>query len=205
MANSGVVFTEPKFTPSEHSASNTGKIVEPNLYGIGTNYATANKWFGFLPLENVLGPRYKNIDLHLTRFSIPQIQCGSMEVAFRGYKKQIPNKLIDSETKQLTLEYLVDEDWNNYRQLYLWMNSLIGNINQMVEEEATTITASQYVPLRIYLLDNYKRRTMSFLFTDCWISVFNELALDVNSPQQITHSFTFYYSQMKLENLQDPQ
>ena len=53
----------------------------------------------------------------------------------------------------------------------------------MVEEEATTITASQYVPLRIYLLDNYKKRAMSFLFEDCWISVFNELALDVNSPQ----------------------
>jgi len=52
-----------------------------------------------------------------------------MEVAYKGYKKQIPNKLIDSETKQLTLEYLIDEDWNNYRQLYLWMNSLIGNIN----------------------------------------------------------------------------
>ena len=64
MANSGVVFTEPKFTPSEHSASKAGKIVEPNLYGIGTNYATANKWIAFLPLENVLGPRYKNVDLH---------------------------------------------------------------------------------------------------------------------------------------------
>jgi len=73
MAESGVVFTEPKFIPSEHSASNAGKIVGPNLYGIDTNYATANKWFGYLPLETVLGPRYKNIDLHLTRFSIPQI------------------------------------------------------------------------------------------------------------------------------------
>lgn len=51
----------------------------------------------------------------------------------------------------------------------------------MVEEETTTITASQYVPLRIYLLDNYKNRVMSFLFTDCWISTFNELALDVNN------------------------
>lgn len=67
---------------------------------------------------------------------------GSMEVAYKGYKKQIPNKLIDSETKQLTLEYIIDEDWNNYRQLYLWMSSLIGNLNHLVEEEATTITAS---------------------------------------------------------------
>ena len=205
MANSGVVFTEPKFTPSEHSASNAGKIVEPNLYGIGTNYATANKWIAFLPLENVLGPRYKNVDLHLTRFSIPQITMGSMEVAYKGYKKQIPNKLIDSETKQLTLEYLIDENWNNYRQLYLWMSSLIGNLNPIVEEEAKTITASQYIPLHIYLLDNYKKRIMSFMFENCWVQTFNELALDVNNPNPITHSFTFYYDQMKLENLQDPQ
>lgn len=198
----GMSFVEPKFEPDPHGASNAGKIVQPNLYGLDTNYATSNKWFAYLPLENVLGPRYKNIDLHLTRFSIPQIVMGSMEVAFRGYKKQIPNKLIDAETKQLTLEYIIDEDWNNYRQLYLWMSSLIGNLNHMVEEEATTITASQYVPLRIYLLDNHKRRVMSFLFEDCWIQLFNELALDVNNPGQITHSFTFYYSQMKLENLQ---
>lgn len=205
MANSGVVFTEPKFTPSEHSASNAGKIVEPNLYGIGTNYATANKWIAFLPLENVLGPRYKNVDLHLTRFSIPQITMGNLEVAYKGYKKQIPNKLIDSETKQLTLEYLIDENWNNYRQLYLWMSSLIGNLNPIVEEETTTITASQYIPLHIYLLDNYKKRIMSFMFENCWVQTFNELALDVNNPNPITHSFTFYYDQMKLENLQDPQ
>lgn len=67
---------------------------------------------------------------------------GSMEVAYKGYKKQIPNKLVDSETKQLTLEYLIDENWDNYRQLYLWMSSLIGNLNPIVEEEATIITAS---------------------------------------------------------------
>lgn len=199
----GMSIAEPKFTPSEHGRSNNGKIVEPNLFGLETNYATSNKWFAFLPLENVLGPRYKNVDLHLTRFSIPQIVMGSMEVAYKGYKKQIPNKLIDSETKQLTLEYLIDEDWNNYRQLYLWMSSLIGNLNPIVEEEATTITASQYIPLRIYLLDNYKKRVMSFLFENCWIQVFNELALDVNNPDHITHSFTFYYDQMKLENLKN--
>lgn len=198
----GMSFVEPKFEPDPHGASNAGKTVQPNLYGLDTNYATSNKWFAYLPLENVLGPRYKNIDLHLTRFSIPQIVMGSMEVAYKGYKKQIPNKLIDAETKQLTLEYIIDEDWNNYRQLYLWMSSLVGNLNHLVEEEATTITASQYVPLRIYLLDNHKRRVMSFLFENCWIQVFNELALDVNNPGQITHSFTFYYDQMKLENLQ---
>lgn len=73
------------------------------------------------------------------------------------------------------------------------MSSLIGNVNPIVEEEATTITASQYVPLRIYLIDNFKKRTMSFLFENCWITTFSELALDVNNPGQITHSFTFYY------------
>lgn len=197
----GMSMVEPKFVASEHSSSNDGKIGQPNLYGLNTNYATSNKWFAYLPLETVLGPRYKNIDLHLTRFSIPQMQMGSMEVAYKGYKKQIPNKLIDAETKQLTLEYIIDENWDNYRQLYIWMSSLIGNINPIAEEETMSITASQYVPLRIYLLDNYKKRTMSFLFSNCWISVFNELALDVNNPGQITHSFTFFYDQMKLENL----
>jgi hypothetical protein len=83
----GMSFVEPRFVPSEHSPSNAGKVVEPNLYGIGTNYATSNKWVAFLPLENVLGPKYKNVDLHLTRFSLPQIQMQGYDVAFKGYKK----------------------------------------------------------------------------------------------------------------------
>lgn len=83
----GMSFVEPAFTPSEHTSSNAGKVVQPNIYGLGINYSAANKWFAFLPLENVLGPRYKNIDLHLTRFSIPQMQMQGYEVAYKGYKK----------------------------------------------------------------------------------------------------------------------
>ena len=42
---------------------------------------------------------------------------------------------MNAGTKQLTLEYIVDADWKNYKALYLWMSSILGNINPVVADE----------------------------------------------------------------------
>ena len=60
------------------------------MYGLGTNYSAGNKWYAYLPLENVLGKKYQNLDLHLTQFSLPQLVMGSMTVSFKGYQKEVP-------------------------------------------------------------------------------------------------------------------
>jgi hypothetical protein len=39
--------------------------------GLNTNLANSNKWIGYFPLEDVLGKKYNNLELHLTRFSLP--------------------------------------------------------------------------------------------------------------------------------------
>lgn len=48
------------------------------------------------------------MNLHLTRFSIPQLEQTSMTVPFRGYDKEVPAKVLNAGTKQVTLEYIVD-------------------------------------------------------------------------------------------------
>lgn len=86
---------------------------------------------------------------------------GSTTLSYKGYQKEIPTKVMNAETKELTLTYLVDEYWANYKALYLWMSSTAGNINNVVANETiSSITPSDYLPLRIYLLDNYKRKVI---------------------------------------------
>lgn len=108
----------------------------PQLHGLNTNLTNSNKWYGYFPIENILGKKYTGIELHLTRFSLPQMEMSSSEVSYKGYTKSIPTKVINSSTKELTLEYLVDEHWQNYKALYLWMTSIDGALNNVVKGES---------------------------------------------------------------------
>lgn len=63
------------------------------------------------------------------------MEMSSTEVSYKGYTKAIPTKVMNPATKELTLTYLVDEYWQNYKALYLWMSSTGGNINNVVANE----------------------------------------------------------------------
>lgn len=174
---------------------------ETSLLGMQTNLAKSNKWYCYLPLESVLGSSYNDLDLHVTRFSLPQIEQTSMEVSFKGYAKQIPTKVLNAGTKELTLEYLIDEDWKNYKSLYQWMSSGEGTLNPVTDEKTQSIQPSDYVPLRIYLLDNFKKKVIQFCFENCWIKIFNELTLEANNSNEVTGSFTFCYDRFVIESV----
>lgn len=173
----------------------------PNLLGLGTNYAATNLWYAYLPLENILGKKYSNLDLHIKRFNIPQLEMGSMETPYKGYKKQMPTKVLNSEAKELTLTYIIDEKWHNYKSLFAWISGINGTLNPIVNEEIKGISPSQYIPLRIYLLDNYKQKVIQFYFENCWIKYFGEVQLDVANSNEIEHSFTFCYDRYYIEDV----
>ena len=149
----------------------------------------------------MLGKKYKNLNLHLTSFNLPQLEQASQEVSFRGYSKSMPTKVLNPGTKEVTLEYIVDSDWSNYRSLYAFMSNINGTINPISTDEKTGILPSEYLPLRVYLLGPYKKKIIQFLFEDCWIKVFNELQLNANSPQEVTHSFTMAWDKYSIEDI----
>lgn len=103
-----------------------------------------------------------------------------MEASFRGYTKEVPSKVLLPSTKEVSIEYIVDQHWDNYRSLYAFISNINGTLNPVSEDENKSIAPVQYVPLRIYLLDSYKRKIIQFLFENTWIKVFNEIVLDVN-------------------------
>lgn len=173
--------------------------VKPNLIGLDTNLTNSNKWFAYLPIENVLGKKYNNLTLHLTRFSLPQMVMGSMMTSYRGYQKEMSTKVMNAETKELTFEYLVDEKWQNYKALYTLMSGTEGNINKVVDEGIDPISPSEYIPIRIYLLDNYKKKVIQFLFENAWLKIFNDIALETQNSDEVTASVTFVYDRFSIE------
>jgi len=108
---------------------------------------------------------------------------GSTTVSFKGYQKEIPTKVLNAENKELTLTYIVDENWNNYKSLFAWISAPEGTINPIIKDASKAgIQPNDYIPLRIYLLDNYKKKIIQFVFENCWIKIFNDMQLDVSSP-----------------------
>lgn len=176
-----------------------------NIYSMDMNYANQNKWFAYFPLEDVLGKNYQNLNLHIQRFSIPQLEQTSQTVTYRGYEKEIPSKVLNPGTKQLTIDYIVDQNWYNYTALYSWMSGIDGVINPIATDAVSvedTISPSDYVPLRIYLLGPYKKKIIQFKFSNTWIKVFNEISLDVNAPGEVVHSFTLAFDEYSIDRLE---
>ena len=204
----GRTMTEPKTDDPMHSSvfgnmSPQDILSQSNaqIFNMDVNYANQNKWFAYCPLEDVLGKKYKNLNLHLTKFNIPQLMQGTMETSFRGYAKEMPTKILNPSTKEITLEYIVDSNWENYRALYAFMSNINGTLNPVSTDEKTGILPSEYMPVRIYLLGPYKKKIIQFLFENCWIKVFNEISLDVNSPAEVTHSFTLAWDRYCIEDI----
>lgn len=170
----------------------------PMMSGLDQSYTNQSSWFCYLPLENCLGKRYNNLDLHLTRFSLPQMEMGSMTTSYRGYDKELPTKVMNAGSKQLTLEYIVDEYWQNYKSLFAWLGSITGTLNPVTDDKKNGISPSDYLTMRIYLLNNYKAKVLQMEFYNCWIKQFGDVAIDYSSQGDVTHSFTFCYDDFRL-------
>lgn len=193
------VITEPKF--SVQPTTDDANEIIPSTYNMDVNYANQNKWFAYYPVDLVLGKKYKALNLHVTRFSIPQLMQSSNTVSFRGYSKEIPGKVLMADTKEVTIEYIVDSDWQNYRSLYALVSNINGTLNPVSEDENKEITPSDYIPLRIFLLGPYKKKIIQFVFENTWIKIFNEISLDVNSPDEVKHSFTAVFDSYRIEDV----
>lgn len=183
-------------------AETTQATSDAKLYeGLDKHAAIANKWIGYVPLESVLGSEYKNIELRLVRFSMPPLEVGSSTVSFKNYSIEVPTHVMNSDTKEITWEYIVDEDFENYSALYNWASG-IGNIVDIGDENNSPATGgillNSLIPCRVWLLDSYKKVRREFLFENCWIKRFNDLALDYSNANEVHHSVTLTYSSFKV-------
>lgn len=175
---------------------------DAKLYeGLERHAAITNKWIGYVPLESVLGKEYKNLELRLTRFTMPPIEIGTSTVSFKNYSLEVPTHVMNSDTKEVVFEYIVDEDFENYSALYNWASG-IGNIVDIGEENNADRTqgliTNSLIPVRVWLLDSYKKVRREFLFEGAFIKQFNDLQLDFSQANEIHHSFTLAYYDFKI-------
>lgn len=194
----------------KHTMAESDLLNPVNMNGLGTELGHQNKFVMIIPIQDAIGKKFgKNLELNLTRFTIPQMQLGATQVQFKGYTIDLPTKLLNEASKEITIEYLMDETWKSYRALLAWAG-LVASIVPTSSEAAAyasqtgstygyqELDANMFLRCRIWLLDHYKKRILDFAFNDCWISNFAELAMDVAQPGEVRHSFTLHYTTFEL-------
>lgn len=200
--------------------NNKKEILEYNevsAQGLNTNYSVNNKWIGYIPLENALGKKFKSLELNLTRFTIPSVDVGTTTTSFKGITIELPTKVLNEGTREITFEYFVSEDWYNYRALYHWASGL-GIINPVVKDAFDAVSSgntansalgtntsatgvfTDLLDCRVWLLDNYKQKVISFVFHNCFIKSFSDLALDYSQAEVVQHSFTMAYTHFTIDD-----
>lgn len=176
--------------------------------GLNVNRAINNKWIGYIPIENALGKKFNNLELDLTRFTIPSINVGTATSSFRGISVELPTRVINPSTREISFEYFVSEDWYNYRALYHWASGL-GIINPATKVEyenvaqgnAATGLENDLINCQVWLLNNYKKKILSFTFYNCFIKSFSDLALDYSQTEIVRHSFRMAYSHFTIDDV----
>lgn len=172
------------------------------------NLAYTNKWVADLPLSTIITD-VEDTSLNLVAYSIPATQISSSQISYQGNNIEIPTGIINPDDKEITFNYLLSSDWSQYKNLHRWV-SLIANINKSIDVEARTQmeSSSSYfnytLPIRVYILDEYKNRVISIKYENCWISNFSEISMDYSDdPSTINHSFTVKYSNFFIEDIEN--
>lgn len=173
-----------------------------------TSYATGNKWIADLPLSTV-SSALTDSSLNLVSFSIPDVELTSSDFAYMGDTVQIPTGIVNPTDKEITFNYLISGDFTQYVNLWKWV-SLMSTINPPIDvtENQSGIVAgmSSYarysIPIRVYLMNEFKKQVLSIKYENSWISKFSSLELDYNQDQiAINHSFTLKYSRFFIEEV----
>lgn len=173
----------------------------PQSNGLNPTYTTGNKWVGYIPIQNILGKKWNNLELNLTRFSIPQMEMGSASTSFKGYQYFMPTKVMDGGSKEINFDYIIDQNWYNYKSLYAWMSGLRGNINEVYKTNDTGVSIKDTLDVRVWLIDSFKNRILDLCFYDSWIRIFQNVQLESASTDPVIHGFTLCYSHYEIMDI----
>lgn len=174
-----------------------------------TNLATANKFIGYVPLS-LFNANLKDIELNLQEFRIPPVEIGKTELSYKGNTIAIPGNTFVPGTKELTLTYLVDSIWSNYYALYTWAAGLAAQSTSITDSKFSDkkfpddewTALDKLLPIKIFLIDEFKNPILKFEYHNCWISSFGEINLSyTNEPNSISHSCTIQYTDFTVERV----
>lgn len=131
---------------------------------------------------------YPNLTYFVTSTQLPQMSMQPVQTDFRGNQCIVPGDKIEYDS--LTVEFLVNEDWANYIELYKWIKDQRWKNNPK----------DHFSDLTLWVLNNNKLPITKIVYYDAFPTSVSELDFDSSTtePVNLTCSVTFSYQSFSL-------
>ena len=139
---------------------------------------------------------------------VPDIKVPSASVRFAG-QTLAQSSHAREQYPPLTVNFTVDNRFNNYWVIYTWLNMLNNDKTGSYDENQLTIpTTSMQNPgssapnyqyranISIFALDEYNKRIVEFLYKDAFPTNLGGIDYSYRDASEIETNFTFEYSQL---------
>ena len=149
--------------------------------------------------------RSPNLNFFIQKAIIPSISLGHIEVPSPFIP--IPQQRTSMEYGDLTVQFKVDEDFQNYIEIHSWMRSLgfPDNYTEHANISANPVQTGLGIvsDLSLIILNSTKNPNYEFSFRSAWPTYLSEIDFDTtaNDVDYVTASATFKYLIMDITKI----
>jgi len=131
---------------------------------------------------------------------VPDINIPALDLAYSGQPLSISTKA-RPPWEPITVNFTIDNRFNNYWVIYTWLNLLNdqrdGTQTNTSKTNAYTISKIEYrANISLFILDEYEKKIIEFLYKDAFPVSLGGINLSNRSSTEIETTFTFSYSQL---------
>ena len=147
---------------------------------------------------DVVFSRQPTVQYFCQRISLPTITLGETNEPIPFMNLPLEGDTLTYEA--LTLSFIVDEDLQNYREVYNWLTALgfpreYSQFAALKEPESASKTLSKYSDLTIVLHTNKSNPNYRIRFTDCFPTSLSSIGFDATptgmDPIVVDATFNF--------------
>lgn len=164
------------------------------------NKFNSDKWK--VIFSNFPTPSTRTTKLDLSLFnnnvktiSLPDFNLEYTQLPFGGYSENHSVNKLNNNLNALTIEFLVDEDLENYFAFYDWYDEIR---NGRATKNNSYIHRSVIGEILVQFLDNQNRKGTLLRFSECVISNVSSLNLIYGSSDYVPFTVTFLYNKHSL-------
>ena len=147
--------------------------------------------------SNIPQPKERTDKLNMEVFhnftksvTLPDLSIETSKTSFGNMVQTNVVQKYNENLGQLTIEFFVDEDFENYKTLFDWIHSIRSGCPT---QGAFSVTDSKIDNVMIKMLDNQKRMTCMLSFTKCLLISLSSLNLAFGSSENLVFSAQFEF------------
>jgi len=126
-------------------------------------------------------------------FNIPELSIDMMNINFHSSTIRSPMSKENMDLSNLSIEFKVDENMDNYYNLYHWMQSIrYGDVTEEI------LRQSYIKGINLVLLDNQRNPTKTFKFTNAFLTNLGGLNLTMTNDSEVSFSTNFTYEEVQV-------